>query len=446
MKKTLKFEMCKKIIGLFWILLVPLQSPAAPLSLSAAMSEALSGSLEIQKSQSALAESNYKKTAAFGTYLPSLTGSINYLGQKKYMLLDVNFGNGATSIPQVVPTTIYTLKAQWLLFEGGAGALLHQAATANEESANQSLQWQKFLTVRQTILRYFNLLAQKALLEVAEQNKKALEDHLKEIKISQSVGASTNYDVLRVETQLSLAESELLSAIDNIEIAKIRLGEVLGHEKEERELTGRLPIFSKNFLEKIPKSEIQQRGDLQALKKMTEASDLSAAAARRYWVPRISVYGEFDKYNNINDRFSDNSAFREAYFAGINLTWNIFDGLQSYSRSGQLAEQAYQAEKNLRLLNLKAHQELEFWTRKFSYFNQMTLARESDIKRSEEAVRLAKAGRKAGVRTSSDLLDAEVDLFKSKAALVNAQLGAIEALTQIEIATGQELYNFLQEN
>jgi outer membrane protein TolC len=63
----------------------------------------------------------------------------------------------------------------------------------------------------------------------------------------------------------------------------------------------------------------------------------------------------------------------------------------------------------------------------------------SDQSRSSEAVRLAKEGRRAGARTSSELLDAELDLFRARAGVVNAQVGMIESLIQLELATGKEL-------
>lgn len=412
---------------------------AEDLTLHKAIQEALRDSLSIQKSESQLHENEYKKIAAVSSFLPSLTGSVSYLPEKKYMLVDMNLGSGTTTIQQVVPTTIYSLKAQWPIFEGGAGLSLYQSASAAEDSARLEHDWQKFLVSRQAIQSFYSLLAQKALLEVSFQNKKALEDHLKDIKAYQSVGASTHYDVLRVETQLSLAESELLSTEDNIEVAKSRLGEVLGKEKEIRELSGQFPPVNAALIEGVKIGETSQRGDLQALGKKVEAGQLLANSASKFWIPRLSLVGEFNRYNNVNDRFNDNNAFRESYFAGLNLSWNIFDGFSSYGRSGQQLEQSRQLEKTFQQTALKAKQDFEFWRRKFLYFCTVTTARQNDVRRTEEAVRLAKAGQKAGVRTSTDLLDAEVDLFRAKASLVNAQLGSIEAITQIEIATGKQL-------
>ena len=72
----------------------------------------------------------------------------------------------------------------------------------------------------------------------------------------------------------------------------------------------------------------------------------------------------------------------------------------------------------------------------------MFKSKSTDIERSAEALRLSKAGRKVGVRTNTDILDAQSDLNRSKIAQINAQIGTIESLINLELALGQKLYTF----
>ena len=91
---------------------------------------------------------------------------------------------------------------------------------------------------------------------------------------------------------------------------------------------------------------------------------------------------------------------------------------------------------------LKAANDVEFWKKKLMYFISVYQSRQSDIQKAGESVRLAKEGRKVGVRTNTDLLDAELELFRAQASSVNAQIGAVEALINLELATGQKIYTF----
>jgi outer membrane protein TolC len=86
--------------------------------------------------------------------------------------------------------------------------------------------------------------------------------------------------------------------------------------------------------------------------------------------------------------------------------------------------------------------DLEFWRRKFLYFVNLTQARTGDVGKSAESVRLARAGLKEGTRTTSDLLDAESELFRARAGAINAQVGSIESLLNLEVALGKSLYKF----
>ncbi|MNT22599.1 Outer membrane efflux protein [compost metagenome] len=159
-------------------------------------------------------------------------------------------------------------------------------------------------------------------------------------------------------------------------------------------------------------------------------------------MPKVAAVGQYSKYNNKNDRFDDSDAFRDAYTVGLQLTWNLFDGFASTARKHEAIEQRYQTEKNLVMGELKAQNDAEFWKKKFLYFCSVYQARQSDIQKAGESVRLAKEGRKVGVRTNSDLLDAELELFRAQASSVNAQIGAVEALVSLELATGQKIYSF----
>lgn len=418
------------------------ESHAEGVSLKDLVSEALVQSPAVQKSQAAYDEASWKKTESLQGFLPQLSGSLNYLTDKRYMLVDVNLGAGATSIAQVVPTTMYALTATLPLFDGFASTNRYLAGQNFEKSAQHEFEWAQFLVQRQVVLQFYKSLAAQTLKDVAEQNFKTLSDHLKDIIALKKAGMATSYDVLRVEVQVSEAKSEVLNSQDNLEVAQYKLGEILGKEFENRDLNGEWPSFAKINMSAIKKLDLSQRADLLGLKEKVQALRDQETAQGRYWSPKISAFGQYQYYNNINSRFSDTDRFREAYQVGLSLTWNFFDGMGSIAKSHQASAQAIQLEQTQRMAALKAQQEFEFWKRKLNYFKTVYESRVIEVEKSAEAIRLAKEGRKAGTRTSTDLLDAELDWFRSRAGQVNAQIGAIESLINLELSTGQIIYDF----
>ncbi|MBC7371752.1 MAG: TolC family protein, partial [Bdellovibrionaceae bacterium] len=157
---------------------------------------------------------------------------------------------------------------------------------------------------------------------------------------------------------------------------------------------------------------------------------------------KLSLFGQYQYYNNRDDKFDNWSQYREAYQVGLSMTWNIFDGMTSIARDHQSFQQSVQSDKSLVQSRLKAKQDLEFWKRKYNYYGTVFKARQSDVVKAEESVRLARQGKRVGTRTDTDLLDAESELFKARAGLVNAQMGALESLVNLELTTGNKFLSF----
>jgi outer membrane protein TolC len=432
-----------KLFRSIFILLASSQSfsaAAAEITLPEAMNLANQQSPGVQRAESVNKETHWRKVEAFSTFLPTVAATGTYLAAKKYVFTDVLLGNAPApvAIPGVVPTTSLTLTAQYPIFEGFAGTLRYNAAKAEERAADKELGWTRFETGRQVALQFYRALASATLQEVAEQNVKLLEDHLRDVSAFKRAGVSTNYDVLQVDVQVTEARSEAMNAADNVTISKGRLAELLG-ETEARDPKGALPVLKPELVSNLKLESTEARPDIEALGERVEALQSAATASSRHWVPRVSLFGTYNYYNNRNDSLTDFDRFRDAYQAGVTLNWNIFDGFTSTARAKQAEEKHVQLETNLQASRLKAHQDFDVWKRKYLYNVSVYQSRLENIKKAKEAVRLAREGRKAGVRTSFDLLNAETDLYRAQAGAINAQLGSIEALVNLELATGQTL-------
>jgi outer membrane protein TolC len=427
------------VFALAGIMALPLQ--AQEITLQEAILESTANSPRLQKAKSVQEETSWKKTEALNTFLPTVTAQASYLFDKKYMLNDIQLNPAAapSSIAVIVPTTNFSLNASLPLFEGGAGLRRYSSAGSFSSAAEREYDWTEFQVSRDVILQFYKTLAAKELLQVSEQNLKTLQDHLKDVTLFKKAGVSTNYDVLRVEVQVSEAESEVLNATDNLAVSRGKLAEVMGKENDARTLAGSWPNFDAKYTENLLKDQISERADLQALEFRSQGAKSLSSAASSYWVPRVSLVGQYQYYNNRDDKYDNWDQYRSAYQLGVSMTWNLFDGMTSISRNHQSFQQAVQSEKTVVQARLKAQQDLEFWKRKYLYYGTVFKSRKNDVLKAEESVRLAKQGKRVGTRTDTDLLDAEGELFRARAGLVNAQMGALESLVNLELTTGHKL-------
>ncbi|CAN5666382.1 TolC family protein [soil metagenome] len=439
-------SLCQSLAaGLATFVIVGLVNDAAALTLDQAISRGLENSPKLQIAASQASEARSKTSEAFAGHLPTVAAGATYLTSKNYLLTDVVFGGNPVTIPQIIPTSNFTLTATLPIFDGFATMNRLQSASHFEDAARLDLDWTKFQIEREITMYYFRAVAAKALKTVAEQNVKTFEDHLKDVSAFKKSGLSTNYDVLRVEVQLSEARSELLNSNDNVVLAKGRLAEAMGVDDVD-DVTGELPQPLVARAEKIALSNLQTRMDLRAMSEKSAAYQDLEDAAGRHWIPRVSLFGQYNYYNNRNDEFAAWDKYRDGYQVGIALNWNLFDGLASQSRARQSVELRTRADKSLTMARLHAKQDLDVWTRKLQYFSSVYKSKISDIDRSKESVRLAREGRRVGVRTNTELLDAEIDLFRSQAGAVNAQLGALEAKISLELAAGQRVGDVAQNS
>ena len=431
-----------KVSLLMSLVIAMAQNSALALTLSEAQNKALSQSPVYLKAESQKNEAEARLTESYSGFLPTLNAAATYLADKKYVYTDIQLGGSPASIPGVVPTTIYTLGINWVLFDGFASTNKYLASRSLQRAANNDLNWTAFSATRTAALLYFKAAAAQEMLKVSELNLKALEDHLKDIQLFRKAGVSTNYDVLRVEVLTSEARSELMNAQDNVENTRDKLAEFLNQESLDQLQTALPNLDGLRVDLNAIRLDQKQKSDLISSSQRSEAADYYSAASYSHWIPRLNVFGNWQSYNNRNDRFYDADNIRDAFQVGASLSWNIFDGMASYGKQKQMFEQKYQAELQDRTNQLKAKKDFDFWKRKFKYFQNLYFSKKGDISKAAEAVRLAKEGHKVGSRTNTELLDAEADLFRARAGLLTAQIGFIEAAINLEMATGLKILDF----
>ncbi|MBS1961998.1 MAG: TolC family protein [Bdellovibrionales bacterium] len=430
------------MIPLLLIFLTASPAHAETLTRDGAVREALGQSPAYAKSQAAAEEQDWKRAETFSYFLPTLqvTASRYFVKQLEYN--DLDFGGSPAHIPLIYPATRASLNFNWNLFDGFGNFYRYSGARRLSDAARDEADWARFQTEEDTLLHFNEAVAARELQSVAEQNVATLKDHLDQVTRTRKGGLATQYDVLRVEVQLNEANSELLRAKDDVVLARQKLSQALGVDPttDTRELSGELEIPLTTGVDQLKLGDGQDRKDLQAAGLRAEAADRQSAAASTYWIPRIGLGAQYTLYNNLTDGMTDWDQYRAAWNAGIFLTWNIFD-LGLVAKSKAAGYQSVEAQKSYQAARLAMPTDFEFWKRRYLYSAALYEAKLSDVKKGEESVRLAKAAMKAGVRTNSEVLDAELDLFRARAGLVNALKGSTEARIKLELALGRKLPN-----
>ena len=83
--------------------------------------------------------------------------------------------------------------------------------------------------------------------------------------------------------------------------------------------------YQENIVEQNPTLN-KNRKDLQAYEKSLEAYDYMMKSADAKFLPKLNAFGSFELNDNKVYRFNGNG-----YLLGLQLSWNVFDGLKAKS-------------------------------------------------------------------------------------------------------------------
>lgn len=413
---------------------------ARAITFEQAVQQAANHSHEIKRLRLESESADLEKTKALAGYLPKLEVSGRHLFKEQFEELEVEFGGATVIMPAVQPYSVLGVSASWNLFDGFRTTNEYAAAGFKKQAVDQQLsraQEQKRAEIRTLFYRALGL---QVLVDVANQNIATLESHLNEVNSRIRSGVSTRYDALRVEVQLEDARTEKVSAEDGIAIARAKLFQAMNLADTGQPLEGKLPEdFSRVDAGKF-KVDAAARTDREALLARRDEALKHAQAGRAHWMPNVSLFGNYETYNNINHSISESDQrFKNSYGVGLAFKWELYDGGADYARQRQLALASGIAEEELVRLEQSIPVDLEEARRRFSYDVLNYKAKLSSIRKAEEAVRLARGGLKAGTRTNTEVLDAVVDLNRAKAAAVKSQIDALEALGQLELSLGHAI-------
>jgi outer membrane protein TolC len=281
------------------------------------------------------------------------------------------------------------------------------------------------------------VLAERA----AEVSRVSLESALSSLNLYQrraALGAASSIDVLRIEQEVSLSRSQVVSANDAVLRARENLGSALG----SAESYGVTPSINLDALANDAKNTCRPASDVMA-RADVRAAEASVSVARRnesevsktYWptVDAVSSLTYWSPESGINNE-------HVTWSIGGVLSWTLYDGGLRYGTREQrtaetriASEQLSEAKRQARLEVSQAYRAV-----KSGEATLAVAARTREIAR--ETARLTKVAYLNGSGTSFDLVDtarrqreAELDFTIKEFDVLRAKIAALLALAACDV-------------
>jgi len=343
-----------------------------------------------------------------------------------------------TGVGRQYTQTTYTATfgVRQLLFDAGATRAGVDAAEASLRMADFRHNSLLLDLALATEVSYYQLLATKSLLRVAEDSVTQRKRHLELAQRRHEAGVGRWVDVLQAKAEKASAELTVVETRSQIRIARGRLASVMG-------LRPSTPIEVIDIPE--ASGELERR-DVHTLMETAawHRPTLKAGAAevmrirRELYAQRAGRWPTVEA--GLNFGWTDTHVLMEEsdeWGANVSLRWPLFTGFQRTYSIEQAQANLWQAvdayEKLLRDV------ELEVWTAYSEVLRaeEAINAADSYVEAARESLNVAEKGYQEGRATIVELTDAQTEQTRALARRVGIHLDWYSALARLERAVGR---------
>lgn len=286
--------------------------------------------------------------------------------------------------------------------------------------------------------QYYGLLAAQELETVSDS---ALALSNRELQRTQSLfelGMVAKSDVLKAQVRVSQSQLDVIRDRGNVVDARARLANTLGQQPSD-DLRASDPLTEAAVnvdSTAIIADAIANRADLQAALKSWEAEKSRSGAAKSWFLPTVG--GQVTYANGNGGGLQPFAGFVEGNrTAAVGLNFPLFDGVVGNKGEAQAAEaRAEQARYAYERLRLDIGVELRGAINTARQANEGLEVAKRGLESAEEDLKLSQEKYNVGSGTILELLDAQVNLQRSRQQYVVALTAARIAEAQIERARG----------
>ena len=426
------------MLALTAVMQLPAQEQGRTLSLEEALEMTLSDNPAIRAAEFNRRAAQQERRAAIGLRMPQIgiTGSYAYLG--KDIEIDLNNMKAPVQnlagqilqsgmipsdyIPSISQMLSGAMAASWALplqdrslgfvggdvtvplWMGGKINAANRAARINEKTAVAQGNQTRNALISELVERYFGLALAMQVVEVRRQVVDGVRRHLEDAIALEKNGMIAQSERLYVEFKMAEAERELANAELQAQTIASALNSTLGQDNAWQPVTS---MFIVDRVEDVAYYQdlAQDRNPLlNQVSLKRQLAEEGVRAQRADFLPQVAAIGGGSFYNyqvaGLVPRWAVGVGVNIKIFDGLNREYKYSAAKQTVRRVGELQNKAG---KDIAVLVEKLYNQM------MNYRNQMTSI-DASLNFAEEYLRMKNAAFLEGMSSSTDLIDAELNL------------------------------------
>lgn len=331
-----------------------------------------------------------------------------------------------------------TLSASHPLYRPGNWASYEQGKKSVEVAKFQLLAAEQDLIVR-TSQAYFDVLAATDSLTFVRSQKAAVAEQLASAKRNFEVGTSTIVDTRDAQARYDLTVAQELAAENDLRVKSLALDQLVGKSN-----TAPKPLQAPVLLGDVQPADVnqwvQQSEALNPAIKQTEialeVAKLETQKAESSQKPTLDLNGSYNVANNNGNSQTSTSYTTNVASVGLSFNLPLFSG---YSIQNRIKETLALEDKARSDLDA-AKRSVAQGTRTAFFGLQSGLSQVKAYEAAEASTQSAldanKLGYQVGVKINIDVLNAQSQLYSTKASLAKARYDVLVGGLKLRQATG----------
>jgi outer membrane protein TolC len=242
----------------------------------------------------------------------------------------------------------------------------------------------------------------------ADANSKLIANYFKQ-------GILQKTDLLSVQVRVNEIKNQWQYAKSNVQNTSDYLAFLLNEDNTDKVYKPVEELENTIVVETINATLSNNRKDIQAMEKSSEAHKKMLLSSKMNFLPRLNAFGSYELYD---DKLFGTNA--KGYLVGAQLSWNVFDGYKSIGKMEKAKADLQKSEMEIQQYKAKSQLELNKTNRQLKDAENKVNLFKLAFEQSQEAYRIRSNRFTQGLEKTTDLLQAETQMFQKELELLQA--------------------------
>jgi multidrug efflux system outer membrane protein len=328
----------------------------------------------------------------------------------------------------------------WTVLDFGARSSRVRAQRALGNAADAVVSAAEMQLIARAANAYLRVLSARDVLAAQDQRLAALASLSERTRQLLAEGKAARLEGLRVEAEAKRAQADRIAGASQLDVAEHDLAQLTqtSYESVHRATLSPLHLAdttltdtAKSVRDAIATQARQSSNEVKELAQRARATDAGISAAKAAWFPEFRVAGGYMDYGRWSGDFAGE------WRVGLAVTYPLYNGGSREAGIHRAVADGKAAAEQLRNAQLNVEQSVDRSLAALREAHARVNALQSAVDQSVEVVRIERLTLDVGSGTQTEYLDAEANLLRTRASLIDARNSEISARVELARITGE---------